>query len=178
MNENEAMPDSGNTDAPDTGEKRRPFAQRQRSATRLAAVQCIYQFLQSGDDPLEKVPGFKRHFLPVLLTDFQIDKIDDEHFNGLVFGVADQMEELLNAIADKLRSGWTVDRLAVTERSVLVCAILELMKMPHVPARVVITEYTAIAESCGSDAGFINAVLDTAANQLRQQEMVSGKAGD
>ena len=31
--------------------------------------------------------------------------------------------------------------------------------MVHVPVRAVITEYTALAETCGADSGFVNACL-------------------
>ena len=50
--------------------------------------------------------------------------------------------------------------------------MIELSGNPHVPARAVgITEYTAIADSCGGDGDFVNAILDRLARQYRIEEM-------
>ena len=46
----------------------------------------------------------------------------------------------------------------------------ELTYMPHFPARAVVSEYAAIADVCGSDVGFVNAVLDRRAHEARQIE--------
>jgi len=35
----------------------------------------------------------------------------------------------------------------------------------------VITEYTAIADSCGGDSNFVNAILDKFSHQYRKIEM-------
>jgi N utilization substance protein B len=47
--------------------------------------------------------------------------------------------------------------------------------MSHLPARAVVSEYAAIADVCGCDVGFINAVLDRIAHKAREVEMADQK---
>ena len=161
--------------APDADEKRRPKSVRRRSASRLAAVQTIFQAKNSQLPVTDIVPQYQDHFLPELLIDFEIDRIDNDHYTTLVFHAADRDDEINAAIAPLLRDDWTVERLGIVERSVIGAAMIELTETPHVPARAVITEYTAIADSCGGDSDFINAILDRLARQMRVDEMSVGR---
>jgi N utilization substance protein B len=68
-----------------------------------------------------------------------------------------------------------MDRLTVLDRAVLRAGACELMTMPHLPARAVVSEYAAIADVCGCDVGFINAVLDRVARKAREIEMTDQK---
>ena len=57
--------------------------------------------------------------------------------------------------------GWTLDRIAPLERSILRVALFELLHRPDVPAEVAIDEAVEAAkELCGTDApGFVNGIL-------------------
>ena len=43
--------------------------------------------------------------------------------------------------------------------------------MDKTPAKVIITEYTSIADAYNSDVSFINAILDKIAKKLRAKEI-------
>ena len=78
----------------------------------------------------------------------------------LVEGVQRTREEL-DALIERHSVGWTLDRIAPLERSVLRVALHELLHRPDIPAEVAIDEAVETAkELCGADApGFVNGVL-------------------
>jgi transcription antitermination protein NusB len=78
----------------------------------------------------------------------------------LAEGVDANREELDDTIAEFLRSGWTVDRIAPLDMNVLRVALFEIEE-GETPHEVAIDEAVEIAkEYCGADsAGFINGVL-------------------
>jgi transcription antitermination protein NusB len=78
----------------------------------------------------------------------------------LAEGVDANREELDDTIAEYLRSGWTVDRIAPLDMNVLRVALFEIEE-GETPHEVAIDEAIEIAkEYCGADApGFINGVL-------------------
>ncbi|MGB2436429.1 MAG: transcription antitermination factor NusB, partial [Candidatus Puniceispirillales bacterium] len=69
--------------------------------------------------------------------------------------------------------GWSLDRLNQIERDILRVAIFEFESLPDIPARTIIAEYSAIADSWEIDTGFITAILDKLAHQLRQTELAA-----
>ena len=140
---------------------------RRRSASRLAAVQTLFQAWASGRPATEVVASFRAHFLPDLLDDFGSGEMDGDHYPAVVFTVLDRKEEYDAVIAPLLKDGWTIGRLNEVDRSALRAAMVELRTMPQVPAAAVAAEYTAIAEACGGDHAFVNAVLDRLAGELR-----------
>ena len=154
---------------------------RRRSAARLAAVQLSYQGQMSGQSVAEFLPEFLTHYSDDIRKSFRVKDIDNAHLNALATAVEAQREELDAALGDCLADGWAMDRLTVLDRAVLRAGACELMTMPHLPARAVVSEYAAIADVCGCDVGFINAVLDRVAHKAREIEMagkVTGQGND
>lgn len=78
----------------------------------------------------------------------------------LAEGVDANREELDDTIAEYLRSGWTVDRIAPLDMNVLRVALFEIEE-GETPYEVAIDEAVEIAkEYCGAEApSFINGVL-------------------
>jgi N utilization substance protein B len=114
-----------------------------RTDQRRAAVVALYQHDLTGrpvDELLE--PG---------ATPFTRE---------LVEGVQ-RSRERLDALIETHSVGWTLDRIAPLERSILRVALHELLDRQDVPAEVAIDEAVEAAkELCGADApGFINGIL-------------------
>lgn len=151
--------------------EKRPGSVRRRTAARLAAIQTLFQASASGKPLTDVIPGFREHFLPNLLIEFEIDRLDEDHFTRIVFTASDSGEAINAVIAPLLSEGWVIERIGEVDRAVLWLAYIELRDMVHVPVRAVITEYTALAETCGADSGFVNALLDRLARDLRVAEM-------
>ncbi len=65
---------------------------------------------------------------------------------------------------------WDVERIADTDRIVLLTAISEIMKFPSIPVKVTFNEYIEIAKSFGSEksGSFINGILDKIIKHLEK----------
>ena len=155
----------------DAGKELKPVPVRRRSAARLAAVQLSYQGQMSGQSVADFLPAFLTHYSEDIRKSFRVKDIDNAHLNALATAVESQCGDLDQTLADCLADGWTMDRLTVLDRAVLRAGARELTTMPHLPARAVVSEYAAIADVCGCDVGFVNAVLDRVAHKARVVEM-------
>lgn len=84
----------------------------------------------------------------------------------LAEGTDSHLEEI-DAEISSLARGWTIDRIAPLELSILRLALYEMLHRPEVPAEVAIDEAVGFAqEFCGADApGFVNGILGAAARE-------------
>jgi N utilization substance protein B len=88
----------------------------------------------------------------------------------LVEGVLSEQDEL-DELISRHASGWTLDRIAPLERSILRVALHEIRSRPDVPAEVAIDEAVEAAkELCSADTPrFVNGILGAA----HREEMAS-----
>jgi N utilization substance protein B len=114
-----------------------------RTDQRRAAVVALYQADLTGR-PLDEL-------LARDATDFTRE---------LAVGVGAEGEQL-DGLIERHATGWTLDRIAPLERSILRVALYELLHRVDVPAEVAIDEAVETAkELCGADApGFVNGIL-------------------
>ncbi|HLL87317.1 MAG TPA: transcription antitermination factor NusB [Thermoleophilaceae bacterium] len=126
-----------------------------RGDQRRAAVVALYQQEVTGRPAEELLARDTRPFT-----------------RELIEGVRARREDL-DALIERHSTGWTLDRIAPLERSILRVALHELLDRPDVPAEVAIDEAVEAAkELCGADApGFVNGVL---AAVHRAQEAPAG----
>lgn len=155
----------------------KPTPVRRRSAARLAAVQMSYQGQMSGQSVADFLPVFLQHYSEDIRKSFRVKDLDSGHLNELVMAVEARRDEFDGIIAECLAEGWTLERMTVIDRAVLRAGTCELVSMPHLPARAVVSEYAALADVCGCDVGFINAVLDRVAREARRVEMEARSEG-
>jgi N utilization substance protein B len=120
-----------------------------RTDQRRAAVVALYQHEVTGRPLEELIPrdasGFTRE---------------------LVEGTASARPEL-DELISRHAEGWTLDRIAPLERSILRVALYELLHREDIPAEVAIDEAVEAAkELCGTDApGFVNGILGAAVRE-------------
>ena len=114
-----------------------------RSDQRRAAVVALYQAEVTG--------RFAAELLDPGATAFTRELVD---------GVLGEREELDSQI-ERHASGWSLDRIAPLERSILRVALHELRSRPDVPAEVAIDEAVEAAkELCSAETpAFVNGVL-------------------
>ena len=120
-----------------------------RTAQRRAAVFALYQ------EEIARRPA------PGLLHS------DAKPFaRELVEGV-EATREQLDGLIERHSVGWTLDRIAPIERSILRVALYELLHRPDVPAEVAIDEAVECAkELCGAQApAFVNGILGAVQRQ-------------
>ena len=143
-----------------------PRSRSPRSLAREAAVQALYQWQLTGQDPKDIYNQF--------LADAAGPPRDEELFKRLVLDIpaqAEVLDGLLDELADR-----PVRQIDPVEHGILLVGIFELRSSPEVPFRVIINEAVELARAYGAEDGhrYVNAVLDRAARDLRAAEAGAG----
>ena len=151
---------------------RAPKAGNKRSASRLAAVQALYQVEMTDIAPNVVVVEYVKHRLGQEIDGDTFLAADATLFEELVQGTVARQAELDGIITPALAADWPLDRLEMILRAILRVASFELAHRIDVPVKVVITEYVDIAHAffAGKEPGLINGVLDKLGRQLRPTE--------
>ncbi len=133
-----------------------------RRRARRAAVQALYQWRLAGQPIAEIEAQFREE---------QGNKLDLDYFHQLLFGVAQHLDELDQAL-QKLVSR-PLHEVDPVEQAVLRLAAFELLHRPDIPYRVVINEALDLSKRFGAVEGhrFVNGVLDKLARQVRAMEV-------
>jgi N utilization substance protein B len=100
---------------------------------------------------------------------------DGTFVRALAHAAVDRADEL-DAVIDRHAHGWSVQRIAPLERSIMRVALIEMLHPDAVPADEPIPPEGAIEEAvesaktfCGPDApGFVNGVLAAALREVRE----------
>lgn len=141
-----------------------------RSASRLAAVQALYQ-LSISEDPKTKVivDEFKAHRLGAEVEGEQFVDADASLFADLVEGGWDRREEWDALISPFLSADWALERIEPIVHAIFRAGSYELTARPDVPTAVVINEYVDVAHAFyeRTEAAFVNGVLDKIAKSVR-----------
>ncbi|PZQ10882.1 MAG: transcription antitermination factor NusB [Ancylobacter novellus] len=145
-----------------------------RSAARLAAVQALYQMDVAGAPLPDTLAQFESHWLGKVVDGDEYKPADAAFFRDLVGGVLKEQRSLDPLVDRTLASGWPLKRVEAIMRAILRAGAFELGKRRDVPAKVVIKEYVDIAHAFfeRDEAGMVNAVLDTIARDVREDDFV------
>jgi transcription antitermination protein NusB len=140
-----------------------------RSVARLAAVQALYQMEAAGAGAEAVIREFVDHRFDRDIEGVRLARADEDFFSALVRGVVADQDAVDAAVRRRLASGWKLERIDATARSILRAGAYELIRRRDVPAEVAIDEYVEIAKSFfeGPEPGFINAALDAIARDER-----------
>jgi len=137
-------------------------ASARRAVARKLAMQALYRW-QLNAGPWQDV-------LNEFAADEEMRKADRGYFNQMVTeicGASAALDTALSAHMDRKPTD-----LDPVERAVLWVGAHELRSAPDVPFRVVINEAVGLAKRFGATDShkFVNAVLDSAAKELRPNE--------
>jgi N utilization substance protein B len=129
-----------------------------RRQAREVALQALYAWQLSGEDPLEQAKGLEG-----------FDR-DADFVSAVVRGVSDRAAELQSMIAPHLTR--TFEKLSPVERAILYIGAFELSTHPETPFKVVLNEAIELGKSFGGNEGhrFVNGVLEKVAADLRPGE--------
>jgi N utilization substance protein B len=141
-----------------------------RAAARLAAVQALYQHDMEGTAIPALLHEFHNHRIGATIEDVEYADADIDFFDDIVRGVAARTAEIDALIAQKLASGWTLERLDKPMKALLRAGTYELIARADVPVGAVITEYVDVAHAFYErrEAGFVNGLLDGIAKDVRR----------
>ena len=148
-----------------------------RAASRLAAVQALYQMEVAGKELNEVFAEFESYWIGQEVEGDIYNPAELAFFRDIVSGVLRDQQPIDRGLDDTLAAGWPLRRVEALMRAILRAAYYELRSRPDVPARVVVTEYVDVAAAFfGPDeCGMINAVLDALARQTRPAEFAPNR---
>jgi len=131
-----------------------------RRHAREIALQALYAWQLSGDDPLAQARAIEGY-----------EKSDARFLEAVLRGVLDRTDELRGLISPHLSRDF--GRLSPIERAILYIAAFELASHPETPFKVVLNEAVELGKSFGATDGyrFVNGVLEKIALALRPEEV-------
>jgi N utilization substance protein B len=140
-----------------------------RAASRLAAVQALYQQEMEGTKLTVLLTEFHQHRLGATIEDVEYADADVPFFDDIVKGVDARREEIDRLIAAKLAADWSLDRLDKPMRQILRAGTYELLARADVPVGAVISEYLDVTDAFYDrrEKGFVNGILDAVAKEVR-----------
>jgi len=144
-----------------------------RSASRLGAVQALYQMDVGGTELSDVLAEYSSARIGIHFDDGQCGEADFGFLKTVVEGVFADQVLIDKKVNECLAEGWTLARLEATSRAILRAGGFELLFRDDVPPKVTISEYVEVAKAffSGSEPGFINASLDAMARKRRPEEM-------
>ncbi|MGT2933827.1 transcription antitermination factor NusB [Streptococcus catagoni] len=128
-----------------------------RRDLRERAFQALFN-MELGGDTLE-ASQFAYDYDKVLEDDQTLDI--PIFLLNLVNGVKDHKEELDALIKENLKAGWSIERLTLTDRTMLRLGLYEIKYFDETPSRVALNEIIEIAKKYSDEtsAKFINGLL-------------------
>lgn len=141
-----------------------------RTAARVAAVQALYEIEIAAADA-DAVIGdvLARPPEADLRQPHRLPPPDPDHLGRVVHGVVEHRARLDAAIAAVLAADLELARLEVLLAAILRAGSFELIAMPEIPFKVVISEYVDVAHAfyAGREPMLVNGVLDRLAGRVR-----------
>ncbi len=154
-----------------------PPRSRPRTASRVAAVQALFQSEQTGETAETIVDQFIRHRLGELpgsggFEEGRAPDADAKLFGRIVRAAVLEQDRLDALVSESLPPEWPFARLDPVLRALLRAAGAELGMADGPPARVVINEYLDVAHGffTGEEPRMANGLLDRMARALRADD--------
>lgn len=150
----------------------RKAQQLARSASRLAAVQALYQIEITGSDWRKVVREFDEHRLGAEIEGIQFREADPRHFKSTIEGVIAEQRNIDQLTDRAMVEKWPLGRVDPILRAMFRAAGYELTARADIPHRVIIGEYVDVAKAFfadGKETKFVNAVLDHMAREVRPE---------
>ena len=142
-----------------------PLSPKKRHKARCFAIQALYQWQLTANDPDEIILRF--------ISEMNSKKNDTDYFRDVVRGVTGCYSKL--DIAFEIYLDREINTLGPVEWSILRLATYEILWRPEVPYRVVINEAVELAKIFAAESAhkYINAVIDKVAVQARSNEVTA-----
>jgi N utilization substance protein B len=139
---------------------------RKKTASRICAVQVLYEssFLLKNIELI--INSYFEHYLKSILFELNIKDIDRYLFNSIISGVNENIVEIDLIITKNIAQNWSFDRLSKTEISVFRLAVFELSFVKNFSSKTIINEYISIFESFGGNANFANGMLENVSKNI------------
>ena len=150
---------------------RRAAKKQMKSASRLYAVQALFQMEASGQTVDSIVREFESHRFGAVYDGDEMAEGDVDHFRAVVEHAVNWQAKIDQLTDRALVAKWPIDRIDPVLRALFRAAGAEMVEMVT-PPKVAITEYVDVAKAffpAGKEAKFVNAVLDHMAHDARPE---------
>ncbi|WP_380054198.1 transcription antitermination factor NusB [Falsihalocynthiibacter sp. SS001] len=144
---------------------------QKKSASRLYAVQALFQMESSGQTVEAVVHEFQEHRFGAVYEGDEMMEGNMELFKTLVENAVNNQASIDQATDRALVAKWPIARIDPTLRALFRAAGAEIMTT-ETPPRVVISEFVDIARAFhpdGREPKFVNAVLDHMAHEAKPE---------
>lgn len=163
-----------------------PKIYKSQHLSRLLAVQTLYAFfIQDKKKDLISIANelLKNHQKNELNDDFnhELEKnnnlIDEYFFNTIINEFVNSELDQETLISKYLKTGWNYEKLDLILKCILSFAVFEIQFFGSIPIKIIIDEYVTITRSFygKTEIGFVNAVLDSIAKEIRPDEFKDTK---
>jgi N utilization substance protein B len=150
---------------------------RNRTGSRVAAVQALFQAEQGPTSPETVIDEFIRYRLGKIegsdgFEDGRVHDVDVKLFGRIVRTATAQQDTIDPMLVAALSEEWPIHRLDPVLRALMRAGAAELWMPDGPPAKVVINEYLDVAHGFfeGDEPRMANGVLDRLAHLLRPAE--------
>ena len=127
--------------------KAKPKGVQPRTASRMAAVQALYQMDIAGTDLADVIHEFVEIRFPAAEEPEMLAGADPVFFAEVLRGVVRRQRDIDPLIDEALATGWRLFRVDSILRAILRAGVTELIERRDVPARVAINEYINVAHA-------------------------------
>lgn len=144
---------------------------KMRSASRLYAVQALFQMETSGQTTLEVEREFEDFRFGATYEEGEFEDGDSTVFRRIVDEAVNEQAKIDQMTDRALVATWPIARIDPTLRALFRAAGAEFLDT-SVPPKVVIVEYLDVCTAFfpdGKEARFVNAVLDHMAREARPE---------
>jgi transcription antitermination protein NusB len=149
----------------------RPATRQMKSASRLYAVQALFQMESSAQTVQAVCREFETHRFGATYDEGEFAEGDVDHFREVVDKAVNWQAKIDQMTDRALVAKWPIDRIDPVLRALFRAAGAELVDMAT-PPKVAITEYVDVAKAFfpeGKEPKFVNAVLDHMAREARPE---------
>lgn len=160
-------------------ENRRHTGLERRSASRLAAVQALYQMDIAGVGMDSVIVEYENYRLGQEIDGEQYVAADPAFFRDIVSGVVAAQRRIDRSVDGILSQNWPLARIDSILRALLRAASFELIAKTDIPPRVIIAEYLDIADAFFDveEKRLANGVLDRFAREVRGDDQLAPQGG-
>lgn len=142
-----------------------------KSASRLYAVQALFQMEASGQTVESITREFESHRFGAVYEGSEMAEGDVDHFRAVINHAVNWQARIDQMTDRALVAKWPIGRIDPVLRALFRAAGAELVEMVT-PPKVAITEYVDVAKAFfpeGKEPKFVNAVLDHMAHEARPE---------
>ena len=150
---------------------KREEKRQMKSASRLYAVQALFQMESSGQTVEAVTREFETHRFGATYDEGEFAEGDVDHFRAVVAAAVNWQAKIDQLTDRALVATWPIDRIDPVLRALFRAAGAELVDMVT-PPKVTITEYVDVAKAFfpeGKESKFVNAVLDHMAREAKPE---------